>query len=70
MIDIIVPENVKTREERILDQRTGFAVKACHMMGKTIEETCSLLAMNYPDVELFYDLIDADIADFDSGIDD
>lgn len=56
--------------EKITMQRDAFAVKACHMMGKSIEEAGKLLAMDYTQVELMYAMIDADMIDFDAGIDD
>lgn len=57
-------------EERIRDQRTCFAVKACHMMGKSVEEASRLLAMDPIEVRFMYNMIEKDMVDFDSGIDD
>ena len=56
--------------EKISMQRDAFAVKACHMMGKTIDEASRLLAMDHEQVDLMYTLIEADMVDFDAGIDD
>lgn len=56
--------------EKIIMQREAFAVKACHMMGKSVEEAGRLLSMDIRQVRMMYKLIDADMIDFDSGIDD
>lgn len=57
-------------DEKINMQRQAFAVKACHMMGKTYEEAGRLLSLDPLHVKLMYTLIDKDMIDFDAGIDD
>ena len=57
-------------EERIAEQRDAFAVKACHMLGKSVEEASRLLVMDVEQVRLMYMLIEEDMIDFDAGIDD
>ena len=57
-------------DEKITMQRDAYAVKACHMMGKSIEEASRLLAMDKIQVRMMYRMIDADMIDFDAGIDD
>lgn len=57
-------------DEKIIMQKEAFAVKACHMMGKSVEEASRLLAMDSNQVEIMYSLIDADMIDFNAGIDD
>ena len=57
-------------DEKIAMQRDAFAVKACHMMGKTIEETSKVLAMEPEQVRLMYMLIENDWIDWDAMIDD
>lgn len=56
--------------EKIIMQKEAFAVKACHMMGKSAEEASRLLSMDIHQVSMLYRFIDADMIDFDSGIDD
>lgn len=58
------------RNELITMQREAYAIKACHMMGKTVEETAHLLEMVKSKVRLVYYFIENDLIDFDSGIDD
>jgi hypothetical protein len=70
MIDLIVPEETYTREEMISDQRTMFAIKACHMMGYSIEKTARLIDMDEYQIRFLYGLIDDDCIDFNAGIDD
>lgn len=57
-------------DEKITMQRECFAVKACHMMGKSVEETCRVLEMDKYQVMLMYSMIEKDMIDFDAGIDD
>ena len=55
-------------EEKIMYQRLAFAIKACHMMGKTIQETAKLLVMPEPEVDIVYAMIDEDLIDFNEEI--
>lgn len=57
-------------EAKIEMQRDCFAVKACHMMGKSVEEAARLLAMEVHDVATLYHMIEVDVIDFNAGIDD
>lgn len=57
-------------DEKITMQRDAYAVKACHMMGKSIEEASKLLVMDKIQVRLMYRMIEADMIDFDAGIND
>ena len=57
-------------DEKITMQRDAFAVKACRMMGKTVEEASRLLAMDHYQVKLMYMFIEKDRIDFNAGIDD
>ena len=55
-----------TREEKIEHQRLGFAIKACHDMGKTVEEAAACLACPEPEICIVYDLISENKIDFES----
>ena len=57
-------------DEKITMQRDCFAVKACHMMGKSAEEASRLLEMDKYQVAMMYRMIEADMIDFDAGIND
>lgn len=56
-------------EEKIKLQREAFAVKACHMMGKSVEEASRVLSMDPIAVRFIYRFIEADMIDFESGVD-
>lgn len=55
------------KDEKTREQRDCFAVKACHMMGKTVEETSKLLNMSETEVKVVYRFIEKDMIDFDNG---
>jgi hypothetical protein len=57
-------------DEKITMQRDAFAIKACHMMGKTAAEASKVLAMEPEFVDIMYALIEDDLIDFDATIDD
>lgn len=53
-------------KEKIDDQRLCFAIKACHMMGKDVEETSYLLCADKNVVRMIFGFIEKDMIDFDS----
>jgi len=54
-------------KEMIEMQKECFAVKACHMMGFSIEKCCEVLHMEYHQVKMLYSMIEKDKIDFESG---
>jgi hypothetical protein len=57
----------KYLNERIRGQRDAFAVLACYQLGKTIEETATVLGMEEIHVLLMYSMIRGDRIDFESN---
>lgn len=53
--------------EKIQCQRDAFAILACKMLGKTVEETAKVLVMDANEVRIVYKFIDEDRIDFDSN---
>lgn len=56
-----------TKSKKIRYQRDAFAVLACKMLGKTVDETAKALAMDADQVRIIYAYIDADRIDFNSN---
>ena len=54
-------------DEKIKFQRDAFAILACKMLGKTVDETAHVLAMNAKEVSIVYKYIDKGRIDFDSN---
>lgn len=57
-------------DEKTTMHREVFAVKACHMLGMTIDEASKVLAMDTEHVRLLFTLIEDDWIDFEAMIDD
>ena len=53
--------------DKIECQRDAFAILACKLLGKTVEETAQVLVMDANKVRIVYEFIDADRIDFDSN---
>lgn len=56
-----------TMDEKIQFQRDAFAIFACKMLEKTVDETAKVLAMDVNEVRIIYSYIDADRIDFNSN---
>lgn len=54
-------------DEKIQYQRDAFAILACKMLGKTVEETAKVLVMDTHFVCIVYKFIDEDRIDFDKN---
>ena len=54
-------------EEKIQCQRDAFAILACKMLGKTVEETANVLSMDTFEVRYMYLLIEKGLIDFDDN---
>lgn len=54
-------------DEKIQYQRDAFAILACKMLGKTVDETARVLAMDVIYVRVVYGFIDSGTIDFDSN---
>ena len=53
-------------KEQIEDQRLCYAVKACHLMGFSVEQTADLLVADITQVQMLYTFIEQDMIDFNS----
>lgn len=54
-------------DEMVDMQRECFAVKACHMMGFSVEKCAEVLHMEVGQVNLLYKMIEKDKIDFEAG---
>lgn len=56
----------ESRKEKIRQQRYCYAIKACHMMQKSVEDTAKCLAMEESVVRVVFGYIERGWIDFDS----